>query len=247
MDFERSAQIDQAQVQQPLFQNEALELARVLQKYSVDELVQLMNISQELAQINKARFETFSPEPDADRVQPAMFAYQGSVFQEIEVENLNSDQLAFAQKHLRIISGLYGILRPLDGIQPYRLEMSTKLQIGEHENLYQFWRNKLTHCLQETLEELKEDTVVNLASKEYYQAIDFKALNARVITPVFKNLKHNKYKVIGVLAKKARGKMTREIIRQKINKPDQLTGIPLGGYRYSAEYSGKNQLVFLKD
>ncbi len=247
MDFERSAPMDRARVRDPLFQNEALELVRELRQYNVEELANLMNMSRELARINKERFENFSQNPGADRVQPAIFAYQGSVYQEIEVESLHSDQLEFSQKHLRIISGLYGILRPMDGIQPYRLEMSTKLQIGEHKNLYQFWQNKLTRCIQEALEELQEDTVINLASKEYYQAIDFKALNARVVTPVFKNLKNNTYKVIGVLAKKARGKMTREIIRQKINKPDQLTGLSLGGYRYSAEYSKKNQLVFLKD
>lgn len=223
-------------------------LSAELKNYSPTQLKQLMGVSDNLAKLNADRFADFSmkkfKEPYA---KPAVFAFQGDAYQKLAVNDFSETQLEFLQNHLVILSGLYGYLRPLDLIQPYRLEMKTPLATKNAQNLYELWRTPLVKALNERLSLEKKPTVLNLASGEYSKAIDLSQLNAEFITVEFKELKAGKYKSIGINAKRARGLMVRYIAKKGIKTLNPILKFNEEGYYYSAENSKNNRLVFLRD
>ena len=205
-----------------------------------------MKISDKLAGLNMARFQQWETPFTEKNAKQAILAFKGDVYTGLNAETLNENGLAFAQQHLRILSGLYGVLRPLDLIQPYRLEMGTPFQNDAGRDLYSFWGEKLQESLQAE-PALSDGVLINLASNEYFKAVNAKKLNATIITPVFKDWKNGQYKMISFYAKKARGLMSRYIIDQQINSPEKLKQFDLDGYRYSDEMSQKNDWVFIRD
>ncbi|HAO25929.1 MAG TPA: peroxide stress protein YaaA, partial [Methylophaga sp.] len=215
-------------------------------KLSSQEIAGLMKISDKLAGLNMARFQQWETPFTEKNAKQAILAFKGDVYTGLNAETLNENGLAFAQQHLRILSGLYGVLRPLDLIQPYRLEMGTPFQNDAGRDLYSFWGEKLQESLQAE-PALSDGVLINLASNEYFKAVNAKKLNATIITPVFKDWKNGQYKMISFYAKKARGLMSRYIIDQQINSPEKLKQFDLDGYRYSDEMSQKNDWVFIRD
>jgi cytoplasmic iron level regulating protein YaaA (DUF328/UPF0246 family) len=189
----------------------------------------------------------WSPPFDLDNAKQAVLAFRGDVYTGLEAETLDSAGLAFAQKHLRILSGLYGLLRPLDLMQPYRLEMGLKFANRGGANLYAFWGDRITRALDRQLGKSGSRVLVNLASNEYFKVLQPKALDAEIVTPVFKDLKGGRYKIISFYAKKARGQMARFIIDNAINDPEALKDFAVAGYRYSAGESAARELVFTRD
>jgi cytoplasmic iron level regulating protein YaaA (DUF328/UPF0246 family) len=204
-----------------------------------------MSISEKLAELNWNRNNTFKTPFNIENARPSIFTFNGDVYSGLDAFSLSMDQLNQAQKSLRILSGLYGLLKPLDLIQPYRLEMGTKLNVEGSLNLYGFWRNKITNKLNDELNE--NEFFVNLASNEYSSAIDRKLLKTTMISPVFKDMKNGKLKIISFYAKKARGMMVRYILDNEINNLEDLRGFDYGGYSYSSEESEKmKELVFIR-
>ena len=229
---------------QPEFLDEAEYLVEKLRKKSSRQLQNLMDISPDLADLNHDRFAKWSQPFDLDNARQAIFAFTGDVYQGLDVSQLKSDDLAYAQNHIRILSGLYGVLRPLDLMQPYRLEMGTSLKVTpKKDNLYKFWQDTLAKKLNE---ENDDEVLINLASQEYFKAVDKKALKAKIITPVFKDYKNGKYKVIAFFAKKARGAMARFIVQNRINDPEQLQAFDLMDYTYNSNQSTADQPVFTR-
>jgi cytoplasmic iron level regulating protein YaaA (DUF328/UPF0246 family) len=231
---------------QPLFLEEANALNATLSKKSKKAIGSLMSISANLAALNHERYQQFHLPFTAENARPAIYTFDGEVYTGLDAYTIPKDKLDLVQDRLRILSGLYGILRPFDLIQPYRLEMGTKLKRGRADNLYQYWGTKLTDTLNEELEE--GELFINLASNEYFKAIKPKALKVPVITPVFKDLKNGKLKVISFFAKKARGLMVRYIIDTNAQTLDDLKGFNYEGYSFSEEHSNtdKNELVFIR-
>ncbi len=207
----------------------------------------LMEISENLASLNYNRFQEYETEEDSERAEEAVLVYRGDVYSGLDAEEMKDDDLEFAQDHVRILSGLYGFLRPLDRIQPYRLEMSTPLRIGDVDNLYDFWGHKLTDQLNQDLEEMGQDTIINLASKEYYRALHPKDINADIYKLKFREWRDGQLKFISFNAKKARGTMTRYIIEQQISDPEELKGFDRDGYMYSEEDSDDRMFMFVKE
>jgi len=230
----------------PALLPQASELAEVCKKLSPTELGSLMHISDKLAGLNAARFSQWHPDFGTNDAKAALFMFNGDVYQGLDAASLNKSQLQFAQQHLRILSGLYGVLRPLDLMLPYRLEMGTKLQNAAGKDLYAFWDLQITNNLNSQLTELKSEVLLNLASQEYFKAVKPKALQARVITPVFKDFKNGQYKIISFFAKKARGLMARYVIQQEITDPKAICEFNLAGYHYSSEHSTADKPVFLR-
>lgn len=214
-----------------------------LAKYSPARIGKLMGLSENLATLNVERYNQWQLPFTPNNAKPAILAFKGDVYIGLEAATLTDDDFEFAQQHLRILSGLYGMLRPLDLIQPYRLEMGTKLKHQRADNLYQFWGDRITTALNDENVEL----LINLASNEYYKVIKPKILNAHIITPVFKDYKNGKYKVISFFAKKARGMMVRYIINNRLEHADSLKGFDIAGYHYNAEQSSDSEFVFLRD
>ena len=226
------------------FLKEAERLNKLLKKKSAKSLSKLMNISDNLARLNYERNQEWELPFTSDNARPSIYAFNGEVYRGLDVYTLPKDKLERMQNTVRILSGLYGVLKPLDLIQPYRLEMGTKMAIGKNKNLYEFWKNKITQTLNE---ELKEDEVfVNLASNEYFKAIDTKKLKVPVITPVFKDLKNGQYKVIFTYAKLARGLMTRFILDSGAETVDDLKAFDYEGYHFSEPMSKDGELVFIR-
>jgi cytoplasmic iron level regulating protein YaaA (DUF328/UPF0246 family) len=191
-----------------------------------------------------ARFQTWKPPFNLNNAKQAVLAFKGDVYTGLDAETMSEDGFDFAQKHLRILSGLYGVLKPLDLIQPYRLEMGTKFANAKGDNLYQFWGSQL----REEIENIADgEVLINLASNEYFKALEEKKLNTRIITPIFKDWKNGQYKIISFYAKKARGLMSRYIIDHKINDPELLKNFDSEGYRYSEEMSEGDNWVFIRD
>lgn len=219
-----------------------------LSKKSVQNVAELMKLSDKLAALNVARFGSWLPPFDLVNAKQAVLAFKGDVYTGLDAETLNEEDLAFAQQHLRILSGLYGLLKPLDLIQPYRLEMGTKLKVRTKENLYQFWGTSLTEQINKntTHNAEQEACLINLASNEYFKAVQPKQLKARLITPIFKDQKNGQYKIISFFAKKARGMMVRYIIDNRITDSAKLKDFDYAGYFYSAEQSTANNWVFLR-
>lgn len=213
------------------------------------DIAQLMKISSELALLNHSRFANWNIDHNLKNAKQSIFAYSGDVYVGLDAKSFNTEELGFAQAHLRIISGLYGALRPLDLIMPYRLEMGVKLPVGDKNNLYEFWGKKITESINNDLKAQNSEMLINLASNEYFRSIDKKILKADVVTPVFKDFKNGTYKVIGFFAKKARGMFANYVVKNKIKDKDveKLKQVSIGGYVYEHSMSNENEWVFTRD
>ncbi|MEM6160308.1 peroxide stress protein YaaA [Erwinia sp. P6884] len=232
---------------QPALLDESQTLIEVARKLTPAQIGSLMSISDKLALLNAGRFNDWHPTFTPDNARQAILAFKGDVYTGLAAESLDEQDFDFAQRHLRILSGLYGLLRPLDLMQPYRLEMGTKLENPVGKDLYAFWAEKLTGALNAALAEQGEEVLINLASDEYFKALKPKQINARIIKPIFLDEKNGKYKVISFYAKKARGLMSRYIIQQRLTDPAQLKDFDVGGYRFAADESGENEWVFKRN
>lgn len=227
-----------------IFLSEAQQLNRLLKKKSVKALSELMHISPNLGQLNYERNQEWSPPFTAENARQAIYAFSGDVYRGIDAYSIPVSKLDILQHSVRIISGLYGLLKPLDLMQPYRLEMGTKLSVGKSKNLYEFWRKKVTTALNEELEE--GELFVNLASQEYFKAIDVKTLKVPVIHVDFKEFKNGQYKTIAIFAKLARGYMTRHIIDNVVETVEGLKTFTTDGYAFDANLSTDTKLVFTR-
>lgn len=214
------------------------------QQLTPAEIASLMGISDKLADLNAARFQTWQPEFSPDNARQALLAFKGDVYTGLMAEHFSEDDFDFAQQHLRILSGLYGVLRPLDLMQPYRLEMGTRLSNDAGESLYPFWGDTITHTLNQALAAQGDDVLINLASDEYFKAVKPAKLNAQLVKPVFLDEKNGKFKVISFYAKKARGLMSRFIVQNRLTHPEQLRDFDSEGYYFDAANSSASELVF---
>jgi cytoplasmic iron level regulating protein YaaA (DUF328/UPF0246 family) len=229
---------------QPAFQSASASLISVLKKVKGAELMQLMDISPALADLNVARYKNWKKEHTEDNSRPALYAFDGDVYTGLDAYSMSVDAIQFADQHLRILSGLYGILKPFDLIQPYRLEMGTQLAVKEHSNLYGFWGNRIANYLNKEME--RGEVLLNLASEEYFKVVPPKALKAKVIQPVFYDFKNGQYKIISFFAKKARGMMARYICDHQISQPEDIKAFDTDGYAYSEGLSKGDQWVFIR-
>lgn len=232
---------------QPLFVDQAAGLIKVLKTKSAEDISELMSLSPALSELNVQRYAHWKRSFTQANSRQAVLAFNGDVYEGLEASTLSAKQLDWAQDHVAILSGLYGVLRPLDLMQPYRLEMGTKLANARGKDLYAFWGERISGWLNESLAEQGDDVLLNLASNEYFGAVKRKALNARVIDTEFKDLKNGQYKIISFYAKKARGMMARYVIKERLSNPEGLKDFNYAGYAYSAEHSKADQLVFLRD
>ncbi|WP_317932115.1 peroxide stress protein YaaA [Halioxenophilus sp. WMMB6] len=232
---------------QPDFLADSALLIDELRELAPQDISALMSISDKLGVLNFDRFQQWSPPFSADNAKQAVLAFKGDVYTGLEAESFSRDEFKFAQNHLRILSGLYGVLRPLDLMQAYRLEMGTKFANRRGKDLYQFWGDKVTDALNTQLGKLKSEVLVNLASNEYFKAVSSKKIAGRIVTPVFKDLKNGDYKIISFYAKKARGMMAAWIIRNQITDVEQLVNFNVGGYQFSKALSKGDQWVFTRD
>ncbi|CUH64641.1 hypothetical protein TG4357_01408 [Thalassovita gelatinovora] len=226
----------------PQFADRARELAKVARNLSVDQLMKLMNISENLAKLNADRFRDFG---DMDR-KPAALAFAGDTYVGLEAATLDADEMAWAQDHFRILSGLYGLLRPLDRIEPYRLEMGSRLKNSRGKNLYDYWGGDISEALNAQAAETGTDTLINCASQEYFGAVDQSALKLRVITPVFMEEKAGEPKIVSFYAKRARGAMARFIIQRRLTDPEGIREFDTGGYHFDPDLSEGDRWVFLR-
>lgn len=233
-----------SQFTQGIFLTEAEKISKVLKKKSARVLSKLMKISPALGELNFERNQNWSLPFDLDSAKQAVYAFKGDVYIGLDVETLDASKLPNLQDKLRILSGQYGILKPLDLMQPYRLEMGTKLKLGRKDNLYQFWGDSITEALNDELEE--DELFVNLASNEYFKAVKPKLLKTKVVTPVFKDYKNGQLKMIGFFAKKARGMMVRYIIDNNVETIEGLKGFDTEGYGFDANLSTESELVFTR-
>ena len=246
LDFETPAPVDQ--FTQADFLDQSALLMKVLRKKTAGDLAALMDVSDKIAQLNVERNKSWQTPFTLQNAKQALFAFKGDVYTGLAADTLPLDRLDYLQTHLRMLSGLYGLLRPYDLMQPYRLEMGTKLTNSRGADLYQFWGKRITQKVNEALEQMGEGTVlVNLASNEYYAAIKPKLLSARVVTPVFKDGKNGQYKTISFFAKKARGLMVRYAAENNVSQVENLKGFDFDGYRFDATTSTADQWVFLRD
>ena len=228
----------------PQFVSQSAELIEVLKHKTPAEISQLMDLSDNLAALNVARYEAWRPKFSQKNSKQAVLAFNGDVYEGLDAKSLKLKDLEWAQEHVCILSGLYGVLRPLDWMQPYRLEMGTALANPRGQNLYHFWGDGIAEHLNKQLATHKTPVVINLASQEYFKAVDRKVLNARVIDCVFEDYKGGKYKVISFFAKRARGLLARYAIEKKIQNPEKLKDFKVEGYAYAASESDDNRLVF---
>ena len=234
------------QFSSPAFLENSRKLIHLLRGMSAEEIGSLMKISPQLAELNARRFRQWQPPFTPDNAKPSLFAFKGDVYASLDADSLSAPDVVFAQNHLRILSGLYGLLRPLDLMQPYRLEMGTRLANPRGRNLYEFWGDSITKALNTELAGHESKALVNLASHEYFKAIRPKGLKARVVTPVFKEFKGGDHKVIGLFAKKARGMMARFMIQEGLDNPDGLKDFSESGYRFESDLSTDNDWVFTR-
>ncbi len=228
----------------PQFLPQSKALIEALRQKSPQDIATLMDLSDKLATLNAARYEAWSTRFTAKNSRQALLAFDGDVYDGLQARALSPDDLDWAQSHVAILSGLYGVLRPLDRMQPYRLEMGTSLAVGEAGNLYQFWGTRIADYLNQQLAQERSPVIVNLASQEYFKAVDRKALRARVIECVFEDWSGGKYKIVSFFAKKARGLMARYAIERRITQPRKLEGFDREGYAFDAVASDPDRLVF---
>jgi len=231
---------------QPAHLTQSRKLIRRLRELSAGDLSGLMHISNSLAELNQQRFKQWKTPFKPDNARQALFAFKGDVYIGLDAYSMHAAELEFAQDHLRILSGLYGLLRPLDLMQPYRLEMGTRLDTDQGSNLYQFWDDRLTRTLNRELKQSRSKTLINLASGEYFKAIKPKQLKADIITPAFREYRDGEYKFIQFFAKKARGLMARYLIDQRIDRPEGLRDFDYEGYGYNPELSSEREWVFTR-
>ena len=242
--FDKQTQTDQ--FSEPRFLSYSKDLLQELKKYKPDDISSLMSLSEKLAELNYNRFKKFEFPFSPENAKQAVFAFTGDVYTGLDLNSYTKEDLDFAQKHLRIISGLYGALKPLDLIQAYRLEMKTKLENKKGKNLYEFWKGILTNSIKEDMCDNNDKVIINLASNEYSKAINLKSINGKVITPVFKEKKGTDYKIIAIFAKKARGMMTNYIIKSKIEDLDSIKDFHQDNYLYNDSLSSDNEYVFTR-
>lgn len=244
LDFENP--VPTGKFTQPDFLDDSAQLINTLRQQSPEDLSALMHISAKLGELNVERNLNWHTPFTADNARQAIYAFTGDVYLGLDAHALNQKDMAYAQNHVRILSGLYGLLRPLDLMQAYRLEMGTSLQHGNHRNLYEFWGNRLSEGLNEAMSGHKSRVLLNLASNEYFRAVDKKVLDADIISPVFKDYKNGQYKIISFFAKKARGMMAAHVIKNRIDSPAGICEFDMAGYRYSAKDSSDAAPVFLR-
>lgn len=244
LDFESDSKI--AATDKPRLIRQSQALAKQLKRLSPNDLRDLMSISQELAELNHQRFQDWDGTHSKPDSKAALFAFQGDVYRGLKADELTTKQIQYAQSHLRVLSGLYGVLKPLDRMQPYRLEMGTRLQNERGKDLYDFWGDRIATTLNKDLDESKSKRILNLASNEYFKSVDKSVLNAEVISPTFKEYKNGKYKLISFFAKVARGTMASWVVRNRAKTVKKLTQFNEDGYRYDAESSTDTVPVFLR-
>lgn len=230
----------------PEFLNESEKLVSKLRKMSAKKLSKLMNISADLGNLNYERYQTWQLPFTPENAKQAVLAFNGDVYTGLDAPTLSEEKLELAQQKLRILSGLYGLLKPLDLMQPYRLEMGTKFGVGRAKDLYSFWGDKITKKVQEAIEESGSKILVNLASNEYYKSINAKKLDAEIVTPAFKDMKNGEYKMISFFAKKARGLMTRFILEHNIENAGDLQAFDADGYVFNPRLSKPGAPVFTR-
>ena len=232
---------------QPRLLDHSQELIEVASKLSASEIASLMSVSEKIATLNAERFRDWQPEFNFANARQAIFAFKGDVYTGLNAYQLEKQDIDYAQKHLRMLSGLYGLLRPLDLIMPYRLEMGTKLKNTRGNNLYEFWGNTITETINADLAQAESELLVNIASDEYYKSVKDSKIKAEIIKPVFLDQKNGKYKVISFYAKKARGLMARYLLENKIERAEDIKSFNTEGYYFDAESSLKGELVFKRD
>lgn len=238
--------LPQGEMSQPLFTSEVKSLVKTLQGKSAADLMQMMHISENLGTLNYERYQGFADQFDVDTARQAAFLFQGDTYVGLQAASFSDADLSYAQDHFAILSGLYGILRPLDLMQPYRLEMGTKLSNDNGENLYDFWGDKITAYIQSAIKDHKAPYVINLASNEYIKAVKEKSFGDAFITCHFKENRDGKLKTIGLMAKRARGMMARYIIQNKIETPEGLKAFTSGDYAFDASLSDAQNLYFTR-
>ena len=236
-----------AALSEPDFQQDAVTLAREARQIGAGGLKKLMKISDKLAELNLERFETFAAKPDPEATRPAIHAFNGDTYTGLDARSLDADALDWAERHLRILSGLYGLLRPFDAIQPYRLEMGSRLKTAQGRSLYDYWGSRIAQAVNAAAAQAETEIVVNCASQEYFGAVDLSALTARVITPVFKEQREDEEpKIVSFYAKKARGAMARLMLERRLTDPDALLDFDTAGYRHVPAVSTPDSPVFLR-
>jgi cytoplasmic iron level regulating protein YaaA (DUF328/UPF0246 family) len=244
LDFQQKARISKHTY--PELIKDAAILVQELRKLSEPDFAKLMKVSEKLAKLNIERYANWQNRLKPSHAKPALLAFKGDIYSGMDVENYKVKDFEFAQEHMRILSGLYGILRPLDLIQPYRLEMATKLVTAEGKNMYQFWGNKINESVRVLLKREKSGVLVNLCSAEYFKAIKSNLLDTTVITPVFKEFKDGSYRFVTIYAKKARGLMCNYIIRNHLNRIEDLKLFNVAGYQFNAKISSDDKWVFTR-
>jgi len=228
----------------PDYLEESAELIHRLRQFSSLDISELMKVSSKIAELNFDRYEAWNRNFSEKNAKQAVLAFKGDVYTGLDAESFSARDFKFAQKHFRILSGLYGLLRPLDLMQPYRLEMGTKLSTERGKNLYEFWGNTITEGLNTQLKKIKSPYLINLASNEYFKAVKPKLLKGEIITPAFKELKNGEYKMIGVYAKKARGLLSRYIIQNQLSDIEDIKSFDVDGYKFNKKLSKANNWVF---
>ncbi|MCJ8346729.1 peroxide stress protein YaaA [bacterium] len=229
-----------------IFKKECLALTRTMKKQSIEDIRGLMGVSENIASLNHDRYKIFSKTFEEPHAKTAIKVFKGDVYIGLDSASFNEDDLQFSQNNLRILSGLYGLIKPLDLIQPYRLEMGISLKHLDYNNLYQFWDKKITNALNKEFKEEENPCLINLASNEYFKSIQKKSLKARIINIHFKDTKNGVLKVISFYAKKARGMMARYIVLERVKRPEDLKDFTSGGYAFNEELSAENDWVFTR-
>lgn len=239
--------VSKASLTQPDFQDDAVRLVKTARNLTLGDIQKLMHISPDLAKLNRDRYKSFEVAPVAEITRPAALGFAGDTYLGLEATSLEDEELDWAQDHLRILSGLYGLLRPMDAIQPHRLEMGSKLKTRRGKSLYDYWGDQIAKALVAQAKDIGSDALINCASQEYFGAADTKALKLRVITPVFMEEKNGEPKIVSFFAKKARGSMARFIIQRRLTDPESIKEFDLGGYRFMPDMSEGDRWVFLRD
>ena len=232
---------------EPRWPEDAVRLAKTMRNLPLKWLKSLMGLSDDLARLIRDRYRDFAADPAAEATRPAAFAFNGDTYQGLDARSLDPDDLAWAQERLRILSGLYGVLRPLDAIQPYRLEMGSRLKTRRGASLYDYWGDQIAKALRAEAVALGTDVLINCASDEYFRAADRKVLKLRVITPVFMELKDGTPRIVSFFAKRARGAMARHIVTGRLTEPETIKTFAAGGYAFEPDLSEGDRWVFLRD
>ena len=230
----------------PRMLDRSQELINNMRQMSSLDISELMKVSSKIAELNFRRFHDWSTPFTRDNARPSIFAFKGDVYTGLDIDTFEQDDLKYAQQHLRILSGLYGVLRPLDLMQAYRLEMGTRLKTDAGKNLYEFWGDEITRLLNKDLKQSGSNILINLASNEYFKAVRPDKLNGKIITPVFKELRGDTFKIVGIHAKKARGLMSRFILLNRIDDPEKIKTFNVDGYMFSDPMSTDTEWVFTR-